>query len=71
MKNLNWSTYYHIVITETIMLMHKCIFENTPSTITELITISLNRSENIRSVQKPMVINQTNSIKEKQTIIYK
>ena len=71
MKCLKWSTYYHIIIYESIMLIHKCIFEATPLTIMDLITFSINRSSNVRSVRKPLMSEQTKSSKLQQTVIYR
>ena len=56
MNKIKWSTYYHILIYESIMSLHKSVFEWTPETIMELKTFSINMSQNIRSVQKPLMI---------------
>merc|ERR1712240_340878 len=71
MSKINWSTYYHILIYESIMLIHKSVFEGTPQTIMDLITFSLNRTKNIRSIRKPLMKEQTNSSKLQQTVMFK
>merc|ERR1712240_569579 len=71
MNKINWATYYHILIYESIMLIHKTVFEGTPQTIMDLITFSLNRTKNIRSIRKPLMKEQTNSSKLQQTVMFK
>ena len=71
MSKMKWQTFYHTVIYESIMFIHKSIFENIPKTITELVTQSLNNECNIRSGRKFLVIREPKSNKERQTLIYK
>ena len=71
MKLLGWVTVYHMVVMESILFIHKCIYENCPSTITELITFSINRDINVRNVRKPIVAKQHKSIKVKPLLINK
>merc|ERR1712240_121605 len=71
MSKINWSTYYHILIYESIMLKQKGVFEGTPKTIMDLITFSLNRTKNIWSIRKPLMKEQTNSSKLQQTVMFK
>ena len=53
------------------MLIHKSVFEGTPQTIMDLITFSLNRTKNIRSIRKPLMKEQTSSSKLQQTVMFK
>ena len=55
MNKLKWNTFFHTLIIESICIIHKSIFEQVPISIAELITYSINKEENIRSVIKPMV----------------
>ena len=71
MKILGWVTIHHMIIIESILFIHKCIYENNPLTITELITYSINRDTNFRSIRKPMVRKEHSSIKVKQSLINK
>ena len=71
MSKMKWQTFYHTVVYESIMFIHKSIFENIPKTITELVTQSLNNECNIRSGRKFLVIREPKSNKERQTLIYK
>ena len=71
MKSLGWVTIYHIIVMESILFIHKCIFENCPKTITELVTFSINRDINVRNIRKPFLEKQHNSNKVKQSIINK
>ena len=70
MKSLKWNTFYHTVIIESIVFIQKCIFEDTPQTITELITYSINRSQNVRSIRKPYVKYPIDSSKHLKEYIY-
>ena len=47
------------------------MFENTPTIITELLTQSLHRSQNIRGVRKIIIKRFPNSKKEQKSLIYK
>ena len=69
MKTLGWVTFHHIIFIETVNFLHKCLFEGIPKTINELITYSLNREINVRSIRKPLMKNKSQSIKANQSII--
>ena len=60
-----------MIIMESILFIHKCIFENCPKTITELLTFSINRDINVRNIRKPLIVKQHKSNKVKQSIINK
>ena len=70
MDKLNWLTAYQIIIKESVLFIHKVVFNNQPKAITDLITFSLNNSQNIRQVRKPIVIEDHKSLKAKKSIIY-
>ena len=55
MKALKWNTVYHMIIMESILFIHKCVFENSPKSITQLLTFSLRRPQNSRNTRKPLV----------------
>ena len=71
MKSLNWNTIHHMLIIESNIYIQKCIFEGIPITINELLTFSINREANVRSVRKPIIKNQSKSIKCSQSLIYR
>ena len=71
MKALKWNTIYHMIIMESVLFIHKCVFENSPKSITQLLTFSLHRSQNSRNTRKPLVKRQALSVKDKQTLIFK
>ena len=50
--------------------MFKCSFENILKTINELLTFCLHRYQNVCFIRKLMDIRQSNSVKEKQTVLY-
>ena len=60
-----------MIIIESILSIHKCIYENYPETIMELITYSINREKNVRSIGKPMILQEHQSIKVKQSLVNK
>ena len=62
MKRLNWNTIHHMIMIESNIFIHKCIFEGLPVTINELLTFSLNREVNVRSVRKPIIKNQSTDV---------
>ena len=70
MKKLNWSTVHHMLMIESCIFIHKCIFEGIPTTINELITFSINREKNVRSIRKPLIRIPCNSVKANQSLIY-
>ena len=71
MKKLKWNTIHHMLIIESCIFIHKCIFEALPVSINELITYSINRQPNIRSVRKPLIREKSPSIKCSQSLIYR
>ena len=71
MKRLNWNTIHDMIMIESNIFIHKCIFEGLQVTINELLTFNLNREVNVRSVKKPIVKNQITSIKCNQSLIFR
>ena len=71
MREMRWYTYYQILIIEGVTFIHKCLYENLPMSITQLLCFSLNRTQNIRKVKKVLVKESTNSAKHSQTLIYR
>ena len=55
MHLLNWSTIYQIIMKESILLVHKSIYENKPKAIKQFYTYSLNTDRQVRSLQKPII----------------
>ena len=60
-----------MLIIESCIFIHKSLFEALPVTINELITYSINRGPNVRSVRKPLIREQSPSIKCSQSLIYR
>ena len=69
MKKLGWVTYSQMITIESVNFIHKCIFDDTPRTINELITFSLNRENNVRSIRKPILKENVNSLRGNQSLI--
>ena len=44
-----------MIIKETILFIHKILFNNYPTSISSMITYSMNERNNIRSIHKPMM----------------
>ena len=49
MYELKWNTIYQIIMKESIILIHKSVYENKPKAVTQFYTYSLNSNNNIRS----------------------
>lgn len=71
MKELNWLTIPHLIMKESILFIHRVMYENLPKSIFDFYTFSHNNSQNVRSVRKPMVKTPNNSEKAKKSLIYK
>ena len=71
LNNLNWSSVFHMIIYESIMFIHKAIFEGYPKTINNMFTFSLRGSQNFSNIRKPMVKREPKGNKDKNTIIFK
>ena len=71
MREMNWYTYYQILMIESVTFIHKCLYENLPVTITQLLCFSLNRTQNLRKVRKVLMKEGTNSAKLSQTLVYR
>ena len=71
MREMKWYTYYQILMIEAVTFLHKCLYENLPISITNLLCYSLNRTQNIRKVRKVIVKEGTSSAKHSQTLIYR
>ena len=71
MKELKMLTIHHLIVKETILFIHKVIFNTSPDSINELLTYSVNGSQNIRSIRKPRVKVNHNSEKVRQSLIYR
>ena len=63
MNKLGWYTYHQILMIESVSFLHKCIYENLPVSINNLLCYSLNRTQNLRKVRKVMVRESTKSEK--------
>ena len=71
MQKLKWLTIPHLIMKESILFLHKVIYENLPKSIFDFYTYSHNSNQNIRSVRKIMVKNVSTSEKAKKSLIYK
>ena len=71
MIKLKSLTIHHMIIKDSIMFIHKVIFNNEPPAITKFITYSLSDSQNIRSIHKPMIKNINKSEKATQSLLYR
>ena len=71
MAELNMVTIHHLIIKETIQFIHKIIYNNSPSSITKLITYSMHKSQNIRSVRIPRILKLHSAEKVSQSLFYR
>ena len=71
MKELNMVTIHHMIMKESIMFIHKVLFNGGPHVILKMMTFSLNNNPNIRSVRKPMMANYHKSQKVIQSLFYR
>ena len=71
LNNLKWSSIFHMITYESIMFIHKAVFENHPKSICNMLTFSLRGSQNLRSIRKPIVRREPISNKDKNTLIFK
>ena len=70
MSKLKWLTAYQVIMKESVLFIHKVIFNNQPKSTWDLITFWLNSSQNYRSSRKPIVIDDHHSKKVKKSLIY-
>ena len=70
MKELKWLNAYQIITKETILFIHKIIYENQPKSMTKFFTFSLTNSQNHRYARKSIVIDQLPSKKGNKSLIY-
>ena len=65
MSHLKWLTAYQVIMKESVLFIHKVIFNNQSLSIWDLITFSLNSSQNYRSSKKTFVNDDDHSKKVK------
>ena len=70
MKELNWLNAYQIVTKETIIFIHKIIYDNQPKAMTQFFTFSLTNSQNHRFCRKSIVTENISSSKGKKSLIF-
>ena len=71
MNELNMITIHHLIIKETLLFIHKILYNEKPEVIFRLFTYSRANNENIRSVRKPMVKNCPKISKIFQSLFYR
>ena len=70
MNELKWLNAYQIVIKESLLFIHKILYNNQPKAMTELFTFSLSNSQNLRSCRKSIVKENIPSTKGKKALIF-
>ena len=70
MQELGWLTAYQLITKETILFVHKTLYNSKPISIYELFTFSKNETQNIRSIHKPMVRDYHQSQKAHRSLLY-
>ena len=70
MKELNWLNAYQIITKETIIFIHKIIYNNQPKAMTQFFTFSLTNSQNHRYCRKSIVTENIPSSKGKKSLIF-
>ena len=70
MKLNKWITFHHMVIKETILFIHKIMFENIPRSITQFYSYSMSNNLNIRMVRKASIKIQHKSNIATKSLLY-
>merc|ERR1712240_90314 len=63
MKELNMLTIHNMIVKETILFIHKVLYNNSPSVLYNLISYSSVDDNDVRSVRKPRIKYCTSKIK--------
>ena len=71
MKELNFLTIHHMIVKETIIFMHKVLYNNSPSVLYNLISYSSVDDNNVRSVRKPRIKISHKSVKVINSLLYR
>merc|ERR1712030_90339 len=71
LDTLKWVSVSQLIISESLKFYHRINFENIPYSMTRNFTYSINRSQNVRNVRKPMLIYKPNTQKMSQSILFK
>ena len=71
MSELNLITIHHLIVKETILFIHRILFNKKPEGIFRLFTYSRTNNENIRSVRKPMVTQYPKTNKIAPSLFYR
>ena len=70
MNHIKWITAYQIITKETVLFIHKVIYDNQLKAITQLFKFSLSNSQNHRVSRKYLVVEDHNSKCIKKSLIY-
>ena len=70
MKELKWLTIYQLITKESILFLHKVIYNDKPLAINEFITFSLSKSDFYRKSRKPIISEYHDSKKVRKSLIY-
>ena len=70
MNKLKFMTIYHMITKESILFIHKIIYNQSPDAINKLITYGYN-DNNVRKVRKPRVKAICNSSKLRDSLLYR
>ena len=70
MSELKQLSIYQLVTKESVLFIHKIIYENQPKSISNLITFSLSNSKNHRSAHKSIMVEDHNSKRTQKSVIY-
>ena len=71
MSELNLITIHHLIVKETILFIHKILFNEKPEGIFRLFTYSRTNNMNIRSVRKPMLLQPPKTNNVAQSLFYR
>ena len=71
MKDLNFLTIHHMIVKETILFIHKVLYNNSPSVLYNLISYSSIDDNNVRSIRKPRIKIQHKSVKVTNSLLYR
>ena len=71
MKDINFVTIHHMIVKETILFIHKVLYNNSPSVLYNLISYSSIDDNNVQSIRKPRIKISHKSVKVTNSLLYR
>ena len=71
MRELKLMTIHHMIVKESVIFIHKILFNYSPPSITDYMTFSLSNSDNVRLIRRPMIKKAHKSKVASQSLLYR